>query len=291
MRLRTALELGRVSNLATVASNVLAAVALTGARCSALTMLVLIAAMSLAYVAGMFLNDAFDRRLDAQQRPDRPIPSGRIQARAVFGWGFGMLLASIVLVGAAAIARGSHFAQSVVGASVLAALIVLYDAWHKGNPFAPVLMGSCRAAVYASAALVMVGELSRSVVVAGALLCAYVAGLTYAAKQEHLGRIERAWPLALLFSPSLFYVDALFSSRLAALLYVAFSAWVIITIRPLVSAARKKSDVPRAVVRLIAGIALFDALVAARADDALSALAGVAAFASTLGLQRLVRGT
>ena len=30
------------------------------------------------YAAGMVLNDAFDAELDARERPERPIPSGRI---------------------------------------------------------------------------------------------------------------------------------------------------------------------------------------------------------------------
>ncbi len=39
-------------------------------------------ASSSLYLAGMVLNDVFDAQLDARERPERPIPSGRI-ARAV----------------------------------------------------------------------------------------------------------------------------------------------------------------------------------------------------------------
>ena len=72
---KTALKLGRVSNLPTVWSNVIAAFALTGG--APLRVVVTAAvAMSLLYVGGMYLNDAFDRDIDASERANRPIPSG-----------------------------------------------------------------------------------------------------------------------------------------------------------------------------------------------------------------------
>ena len=37
-------------------------------------------AMSLFYVGGMYLNDYFDRAIDARERPERPIPAGDISA-------------------------------------------------------------------------------------------------------------------------------------------------------------------------------------------------------------------
>ena len=64
VKLSTALRLGRVSNLPTVTSNVLAAVALSGAHPSPSTIVGTCIAVSLMYVAGMWLNDAFDRDID-----------------------------------------------------------------------------------------------------------------------------------------------------------------------------------------------------------------------------------
>ena len=34
------------------------------------------------YLAGMVFNDVFDRRIDARERPNRPIPSGRVPLRS-----------------------------------------------------------------------------------------------------------------------------------------------------------------------------------------------------------------
>ena len=80
MKLRLALQLGRISNLPTVWSNVLVGALLGGATLDDARLPLLMAAMSLFYVGGMFLNDAFDRTFDARHRPERPIPSGQVRA-------------------------------------------------------------------------------------------------------------------------------------------------------------------------------------------------------------------
>src|SRR5688500_10862189 len=94
---RDALTLGRVSNLPTAWSNVLAGTLLAGGTITAGVVPVLIA-MSLMYVGGMFLNDAYDAAIDARERPSRPIPSGQVSAEAVFRAGFGMLALAVVLL-------------------------------------------------------------------------------------------------------------------------------------------------------------------------------------------------
>ena len=80
MKWRTYLRLGRVSNLPTVWTNVLAGIVLAGGPLEPGTLAALVVALSLFYVGGMYLNDAFDRTIDARERPERPIPSGLISA-------------------------------------------------------------------------------------------------------------------------------------------------------------------------------------------------------------------
>ena len=76
LALETLLKLGRVSNLPTVWTNVLAGTVLAGgAPLSAATGIVVLA-MSMFYIGGMFLNDYCDRTIDALERPRRPIPAG-----------------------------------------------------------------------------------------------------------------------------------------------------------------------------------------------------------------------
>src|SRR6266850_970558 len=90
-RLAVYLRLGRISNLPTVWTNVLAGTLLTSQPLDSLALGILLPCLSLFYVGGMYLNDAFDRGIDARERPERPIPSGLVSAREIFGIGFGML--------------------------------------------------------------------------------------------------------------------------------------------------------------------------------------------------------
>jgi hypothetical protein len=289
MNLATALKLGRVSNLPTVWTNVLAGTVLAGGA-SVLVVVLVTIAMSLAYVGGMFLNDAFDRRIDAKERPERPIPSGQATAATVFAAGFAMLGASVLLLVLLPFFGdvGSPFA-SVASGVVLGGLVVLYDVWHKKNPLSPLLMGLCRVAVYVTAAYAARPDLCGDVIGGALVLLSYLIGLTYTAKQENLGRVKNMWPLAFLFAPSLYAAGALFSFDLSFVIYVAFNAWVVTTIAPLFRGER--SNVPRAVVRLIAGIALLDALLIARAGEPLVSSIALAGFGAALFLQRWVRGT
>src|SRR5205085_4341576 len=86
-RLVTYLKLGRVSNLPTVWSNTLAGIAVAGGPVTTSTALLLATAFSCSYVGGMFLNDAFDHRIDGRERPERPIPQGHVSVREVFSIG------------------------------------------------------------------------------------------------------------------------------------------------------------------------------------------------------------
>ena len=66
MNLAVALRLGRVSNLPTVWTNALAGIVLAGGHVADRRTLPLIVAFSLFYVAGMYLNDAYDAGIDAR---------------------------------------------------------------------------------------------------------------------------------------------------------------------------------------------------------------------------------
>lgn len=178
--LHTALRLGRVSNLPTVWTNVLAGVALNGGVPSVETVFPLGLAVSLFYVAGMFLNDAFDHRWDAQHRPERPIPAGEVRAGTVFAAGFAMMAAGLGLL-----AVGPGRPAPLVGGVALAAAIVLYDASHKKNPLAPLVMGLCRVAVYFVAALAVSTRIAPAVYAGSAVLLLYLIGLTLIARHEH----------------------------------------------------------------------------------------------------------
>ncbi len=282
MKLGVALRLGRVSNLPTVTSNVLAAVALAGTPVAGMHTAALCVALSSFYVGGMYLNDAYDRDLDRRERPERPIPSGQTDAATVFAWGFAMLVAGVALVAALAIASGGGGA-AVVAAVALGAVIVFYDMHHKGNPLSPLVMGLCRAGVYTTAALSVRGELCTEVVIGAGALIAYLIGLTYVAKQENLRELGNLWPLAFIAGA---LAAAWPNGELAGWIYAAL---LLSLVRAL--ALLRLRRIREAVTSLIAGISLLDAVWIANTGHAATAALAVACFALTTLLQHVVPGT
>jgi 4-hydroxybenzoate polyprenyltransferase len=279
----TLLRLGRVSNLPTVWTNVLAATVLAGgAWQNARTGLVLVA-MSLFYVGGMYLNDYFDRAIDARERPGRPIPAGDITANAVAAAGFGMLFAGVVLLAATGVIA------AVMGL-VLAALIAAYNLFHKGVALSPVTMGLCRAFVYFGAAAAVAAQVPSPVLLAGLVLTAYVAGLTYAARQESLDRVGNLWPLVLLAAPMALALPALREGAGAVAVWLGLVGWSAYAVY-LLAKRPMPGAVPRAVGALIAGISLVDAAFLAGIGAIMPACVAVAGFAATLFSQRYIAGT
>jgi 4-hydroxybenzoate polyprenyltransferase len=284
-RLTPYLLLGRVSNLPTVWTNSLAGVALAGAAAETGRLALLALAFSLLYTGGMYLNDAFDRAIDARERPERPIPSGRVRAGTVFAIGFGLLAAGVLAVAwTPGAGRGSVWA-----ALLLAAVITAYDAWHKANPLSPVVMGLCRVLVYVTAALAVSGRVGPAVAGGALVLLCYLIGLTYVAKRENLTEVRNLWPLAFLAAPFLYAAPVLPWTGAVAVLYLGFLGWVVYAVSWLVRRGRR--DIRRAVVSLIAGISLLDALLIAGVGDPARAIWAVLGFVLTLAFQRWVPGT
>ena len=285
-----ALRLGRVSNLPTVWSNVLAGVTLAGGAATDARLPLLLVALSLSYVGGMYLNDWFDRDIDSRQRPERPIPAGQVAASTVFSAGMAMLAGSVALL----IWLGYGFAagtgwRAPAAGLALAATVVFYDWRHKGNPLSPVVMGLCRLLVYVVAGYAVMASPPPQLWWAAVLLLCYLVGLTYVAKQETLDVVRNLWPLGFLALPLAYAALAAANGGVSILLFIVFAAWVFYSLHFLWR--RRPGDVPRAVVSLIAGISLLDAVFIAAFGSALLAGLAVAAFVITLALQRLVAGT
>ncbi len=284
------LRLGRVSNLPTVWTNALAGVALAGGEPWTATTLLAALALSLLYVGGMYLNDAFDHAIDARERPSRPIPAGEVTVETVFAIGFALLLLGLLVLAAAAARHPEgNGLPALVAGLLLAGAIVFYDWNHKGNPLSPLVMGLCRVLAYLVAALAAVARPDPAL--GWLALCAlgWLIGLSYAAKQEAFDRVERIWPLLFLAAPLLYGLARLDAGPLAWLLLAGLAAWLGRALWLL--HRREAGDVPRAVSSLIAGIALVDALFLATVEAAAAALLAAACLALTLLLQRKVAGT
>jgi len=135
---RAYFELLRPPNLTTAAADVLAGYAAAGLGNPA-ALGWLLAGTSCLYGGGVTLNDFFDRKLDAIERPERPIPSGRVRPVAAAWLGGTLLMVGVITAWQATAAAG-------LLASAIAGLSVLYDAWGKHRAVVgPANMGMCRA--------------------------------------------------------------------------------------------------------------------------------------------------
>jgi 4-hydroxybenzoate polyprenyltransferase len=263
--IKALLLLGRVSNLPTVWSNCLAAWLLAGGAlvesADQQRFAWLIAGATLLFLAGMFLNDAFDVQFDREHRPERPIPSGAITAKTVWVLGIGQLLLGLGCL----VWMNTLATLCALG---LAASILLYDWLHKRTAWSPMLMGLCRLFLYLLAAATTTEPLGLTVVLCAFALWAYIVGLSNIARREATGGRVNSWPcwllgfpLALAFALPYWDGDADISWRGVLVAAALYALW---TVRSLLFTF--KSMMPqygRTVSGLLAGIVLFDFLLAA----------------------------
>ncbi len=152
------LRLARPANIVTAFADILAGVAIAfygmhpaGASATAMfgnyewvsPVLLLLAATMGLYGGGVVMNDVFDAALDAVERPERPIPSGRVSKKAATTWGMGLLVLGVLAAGL--VHRPQFISLSFFLALAIAGAALLYDAWGKHqNLLGPVIMGVCR---------------------------------------------------------------------------------------------------------------------------------------------------
>ena len=137
------LQLMRPANLVTAIADILAGLSLskfifsTNILSIQTTILLCIATVGL-YGGGVVFNDVFDADLDAVERPERAIPSGKVSKRnAVI---LGVLLLIIGIICASMVSF-----QSMIIAFCVAVLALIYDKFGKHHAFlGPINMGLCR---------------------------------------------------------------------------------------------------------------------------------------------------
>jgi 4-hydroxybenzoate polyprenyltransferase len=309
MAIKTLLTVGRVSNLPTVWTNILAAAVL--AQTSELTPGFVsvfsvehaamlwpgtLLALSIMYLGGMFLNDAFDADWDRQNNPSRPIAGGEISEQTVWAIGGGLILLAVLMIG--------YLYQQVLlqklpnetyqqyygwlAAALLASAIIAYNAWHKQFAHSAFIMGACRFGIYLVGALLL-AQLTFKVTLAALSLLLYIAGLTYLARQEHRNRITNLWPLFLLFSPVAVALLSGFDSLYFWFYLAGFIAWVISRLRFVLGTT--EPNVKACIGGLLAAIPLLDGLMLASVDALISSLVCLFVFLIIPRLHRWVSGT
>jgi 4-hydroxybenzoate polyprenyltransferase len=170
-------ELVRAPAALSVPGDTLAGAASAGWPAGRRTVLLPLASVSL-YWAGMALNDWADRDLDSVERPERPIPSGRVSPRTALALASGL---TVTGVGLAAVA-GGPVAAAV--ATTLAGAVWAYDLSAKSGPGSTAVMASTRGLdVLLGASAGGLPALGRALAPA-ALLAAHTAGVTALSRGE-----------------------------------------------------------------------------------------------------------
>jgi len=189
--LRAYLQLVRLPNLFTAMADVVMGFLFTHAAIGgeeAWVFGLLLGASTLVYAAGVVLNDVFDFAVDARQRPERPLPSGRVSLDAArrLGW-------TLLLMGTASAWLGGFLAgdlrPGLVGTG-LAACVVLYDAVLKPTPLGPPAMGACRLLNVLLGMSAAAGPWRDEHWLVAAAVGTYIAGVTWFARTE-AGRSRR----------------------------------------------------------------------------------------------------
>ena len=98
----------------------------------------------LLYTAGMVLNDVADYQVDAAQRPERPIPSGRISLRWAQWLGWNLLLGGLLTSFVMSFLTSS--AAPALLAWGLSLMIIAYNSQLKHSWLGPLALAACRAA-------------------------------------------------------------------------------------------------------------------------------------------------
>ena len=175
------LELVRAPAALTVLGDTIAGGHAGGARFTGRQWLLPLASVFL-YSGGMALNDYADRQLDAVERPERPIPSGRVSARRALGIATAFMAVGVGLAAAGGGRRSLRVAAPLVGA------IVLYNTVAKDTAAGPVSMAACR-----GLDVLMGGGGARTALPAASTVALHTAGVTATSRGEvHGGSVRTA---------------------------------------------------------------------------------------------------
>ncbi len=263
--LRPYLELIRLPAVFTAPADVLAGVALAtcfGAVVGWGTVGLLVLSSACVYCAGMAANDVFDAKIDAAERPGRPIPSGRVSLGQAWALVLGLQVAGL---GVAALVS----TRALLAVALTIAATYLYNATLKDTAVGTWSMGLCR---YANACigLSLASDLPWVAWAAPVGTLLYVVAVTTVSRHEVDGatRAEVAGPLYVLwFLPLLAGIWApagLLPDLTGAALVVVPLVWLAGPVRRAL-ANPGAGSVRGAVMAGIFGIAMVNATLAASA--------------------------
>lgn len=158
------------------------------------------------YGGGIAFNDVFDSKLDAIERPERPIPSGRASRKSAV-W----MASTLLILGVLAAAQVSSLSASI--AITIAVLAVVYDYWGKHQfLLGPINMGLCRTGNLLLGISISPVLLEKYFLI-GLIPLIYVAAITMISRGEVHGKNKKA----------LFAGFGMFATIIAAILLLAYA--------------------------------------------------------------------
>jgi len=281
---RGLLALTRPANLPTAAADVAAGWCVAGATGWA-DLGLLAGASILLYAGGVTLNDVFDARRDATERPERPIPGGIVGRRLAGAFGGALLGVGVALGGLANATAGG------VALGIVLAILVYNGAAKRTGLAGPPVMGLCRG-------LNLVLGIATSPAAAavwwplGFIPLAYIAGVTWLSRVETGGAARAPGMIALaslIVAVMATLAVAAASGRVSTVWTAVFLggfALVVWSAIARVQRAPSPVDIQRAVGTAVVSIILLDASIAAGFAGPLAGLA----VAALLALSLLLRG-
>lgn len=305
------LSLARISNLPTVWTNLLTGLALgwiiralndikspqPGFTETLLDAWPLLPGVSLLYIAGMILNDICDVKIDREERPERPLPSGRVRVSVAMAVTLGLCLLGVGLV-----ATNGWFTTGI--AVALLACIVGYDLIHKRTAWAVILMGLCRSLVYLLAVAWVAGPETFSPTIVVALPVVFAMGLytvliTVIARgeasqrpwQQRLSRVLAWVMLAIPVALSGLYLYLIVNPVYPILIGAMLILVVLWLVRSIMLLQSKPAKIGPAVETYLAGFCLLDALLLAIFELHIAAIIAVVLFFITRLGHRFIKGT
>lgn len=228
-------------------------------------LLPLVAASIFLYAGGVVLNDAFDAEIDRKERPERPIPSGKVPIGHAFCFGYLLL----ILGGLCALVTNK---VSGLVALLLALSIFCYDSLTKHSAFwGPLSMGVCRGLnllLGMSVVYSLNGSGFGQFYLLTVLPVIYIAAITLISQGEVVGDNKKAILIAgfmyqLVIILLVLLGNALSFKTMQALPFILL--FIYLTMRPLLAAYKQNSpeNIRHAVKSGVVALIVLDASIAA----------------------------
>lgn len=236
----------RLSLAPTAAADIVAGVLLGGGAFDRKVLFLVLASLCV-YHGGMALNDWADRSADAQLRPDRPIPSGKVASAAA------LVVAILLLAGGPAIAALASQRSALILGSV-SILACVYDLGVRG----PFLLALCRAGNLLAGILLEPDALPLAAIVPTVLYGAYVAAVSSLARLEDAEpeAVARAHPSRALWIAALLLILAPIATSATPLGLAAGFAVAVAGAVGLAAAARRRTAWTSAEIGRAVGLGL-----------------------------------